>query len=335
MNADKIGIIAFLADKYEMGKIANLGAKWVRLTLQQFVAEWNGPGQYNWAQFDESVNAARALGLEIYASIIGAPKWEAPDITPSPDGWVAIQPKERIPVLQAYVEQLCVRYKDIRFWGIETEVNIPGRAPFRNDGQGFWKMTPEEFATNVILPCAEVIHGHGKKVVAPGITIQRFDKFDDGSSKFDLAVDYFKRIRVITKRAKAIDHYAIHAYGKNVKRVHEGIKDFMEAVSIQNVWVTETGVDELWHWTADDVFESIVTFTMRNTEELQLRHYKYLIPTLLSDPSINKVFLYKSKDDDKGGHKSTAGLLKRYKTQGELKLKAKLAGIYMQGEWNK
>lgn len=51
------------------------GAKWLRFDINWHVIQYSGPASYNWAPFDNVVNAARARGINVLGLITYTPPW--------------------------------------------------------------------------------------------------------------------------------------------------------------------------------------------------------------------------------------------------------------------
>jgi polysaccharide biosynthesis protein PslG len=54
------------------------GAKWVRYDFDWGAVQGNGPNSWNWAVVDRGVNAARARGLNVLATLAYTPAWARP-----------------------------------------------------------------------------------------------------------------------------------------------------------------------------------------------------------------------------------------------------------------
>ena len=104
------------------------GAGWTRIDINWELIQRNGRGTFDWAAFDRVVQAARAHGLSVLATILYTPSWARPAGT---DGTYA--PSD----LSAYAEfaaAAAAHYAPmgVHTWEIWNEPNI-----------GFWKPAPD------------------------------------------------------------------------------------------------------------------------------------------------------------------------------------------------
>ncbi|MCI0443040.1 glycosyl hydrolase, partial [bacterium] len=210
------------------------------------------------------------------------------------------------------VEAIVTRYPEIEYWNVDNETNVAG----------LWIGTPEEYAENVIIPAAKIIHDHGAKIVAPGITIQRFES----PQHYARAKDHMMRILAIARNY--IDVISIHSYGKSAYRVIEQIKSFVKEIGIQHteLWITESGFPETWYWTPED-WEDSIRDLFKTGQQRQLERVKEFLAFIESTPWIKRTYYWRGFDvnPNEASDHSTNGLL-------DWRLTQKLAGKYVKDQ---
>ncbi|MFO0600017.1 MAG: beta-galactosidase [Myxococcaceae bacterium] len=128
-----------------------LGASGVRMDFNwyDFQPEAN---RYEWGYLDAAVQAARANGLSIYASVAYTPQWASTMPTCVPLGSDdATKCGNKLPVQAAWtqaVTQVVTRYRgQVDCWGIWNEPNL----------RTFFDGTLDQFVTTIFIPAANAI----------------------------------------------------------------------------------------------------------------------------------------------------------------------------------
>jgi len=125
------------ADTLDLAK--DLGGAWIRIDLNWDIAE-PAQGQWNWQPFDAVIDAARARGLQVYATLGYTPAWASTGDRRG-DG-----PHNDVPnaaTYRAFVEAAVVRYRDrVGVFGTWNEPNLAD----------FFEGTRDEWIANVYRP---------------------------------------------------------------------------------------------------------------------------------------------------------------------------------------
>jgi hypothetical protein len=110
-------------DTYRAG-----GAGWTRIDINWELIQRNGPNTFDWVAFDRVVQAARARGLSVLATILYTPRWARPAGT---DGTYA--PSD-LSAYSSFAAAAAAHYAPmgVHTWEIWNEPNI-----------GFWKPAPD------------------------------------------------------------------------------------------------------------------------------------------------------------------------------------------------
>ena len=139
------------------------GATWSRLGVQ-----WprHEPERdvYTFEDYDRTVAAARRHGVRLLPVLAQTPEWASG----APAGAAM---RHRYPAAESeldewreYVATVVDRYPDVEYWEIWNEPNID------------WFLRADanhrEYVDRILIPAAEVIHAHGRKVVAPSYTLE-------------------------------------------------------------------------------------------------------------------------------------------------------------------
>lgn len=130
---------AELAAELDRVKAAGLG--WVRIDFIWAAIEPQ-KGRYNWKGYDQIAAAAKARGLQVYATLAYTPAWatDGPEITGvprNPDDWRRI------------CFRAAKRYRGrINSWGMWNEPNLPR----------FWSGTRDQYIDVILKTGADAIH---------------------------------------------------------------------------------------------------------------------------------------------------------------------------------
>jgi beta-xylosidase len=117
------------------------GIGWVRIDFIWAAVE-TLPNRYDWAAYDALAQAARARGIEVYATLAYTPAWATigPEISGVPN-----RPQD----WSEFCGEAAQRYRgSIRYWGVWNEPNLPR----------FWAGTREQYLDIILEPCADAIH---------------------------------------------------------------------------------------------------------------------------------------------------------------------------------
>lgn len=147
----------------EMPWAETLGAAWSRNGISWPNHEPE-PGRYDFAAADSLVQAARRRSVRLMPVLSNVPPWAstAPEGTPNakhhPFG------EEHVDRWRAYVDSVVSRYPDVEYFEVWNEPNID------------WFLATDRnhrlYVERILEPAAEVIHAHGRKVVAPSYTLE-------------------------------------------------------------------------------------------------------------------------------------------------------------------
>ena len=143
---------AELAAQLDRVKAAGLG--WVRIDFIWAAIEPR-KGAYNWHPYDALAAAARARGLQVYATIAYTPAWatDGPELTGvprNPDDWRRI------------CQRAAMRYRGkITYWGLWNEPNL----------NQFWAGSRDQYIDVILKTGADAIHAgnRGAKVGGPDL----------------------------------------------------------------------------------------------------------------------------------------------------------------------
>ncbi|HEX7182120.1 MAG TPA: NBR1-Ig-like domain-containing protein, partial [Thermoanaerobaculia bacterium] len=267
--------LTFLLDR-----IDEAGIGWVRI---DFLWTWiqPAPDVWDWTVYDAIVAAARARGIEIYASLGETPDW-ATSGTPligvpdDPDRWAD------------FCARAARRYRgSIRYWGLWNEPNL----------DHFWAGSRQQYIDVIVRPGADAIHAANPEAQVGGPELAHLTADDS---------DWYDWLRDILRQAgDRFDFVTHHVYDVDGSRdvtdklegstVFGNRPDFWDAVTpsveevLRNVgwskpvWLTETG------WESGRVSEST-----------QAVHYHGLLSDWLTGRPgrdwVDKIFFYEIKD---------------------------------------
>ncbi|HEX3553484.1 MAG TPA: hypothetical protein VIA62_09675 [Thermoanaerobaculia bacterium] len=130
---------AALAAQLDRVRAARIG--WVRIDFI-WAAVQPKPGTWDWRAYDAIANAAKARGLQVYATLAYTPAWatDGPELTGVPrnlDDWAE------------FCFRAARRYKrTIRYWGMWNEPNLPR----------FWSGSRADYVDFILRPGATAIH---------------------------------------------------------------------------------------------------------------------------------------------------------------------------------
>jgi hypothetical protein len=125
----------------ELDRVKAAGIGWVRIDFIWAAIEPK-KGKYNWKGYDQIAAAAKARGLQVYATFAYTPAWatDGPEITGvprNPDDWRRI------------CFRAAKRYRGkINYWGMWNEPNLPR----------FWSGSRDQYIDVILKTGADAIH---------------------------------------------------------------------------------------------------------------------------------------------------------------------------------
>ena len=276
---------AELAAELDRVKAAGLG--WVRIDFIWAAAEPR-KGAYNWRGYDALVAAARARGLEVFATVAYTPAWatDGPEITGvprNPDDW------------RRFCFRAAKRYRGkIRYWGMWNEPNLPQ----------FWAGTRDQYIDVILKTGADAIHSGSPAAQVGGPDLAHLVS---GSS------DWYDWLREsLLEAGGKLDFITHHIYDNDGNRdvtsklaastafggrpsfwqyVNPSVQEVLKSTGWTNkpVWLTETG------WESGRV-----------SDQRQADYYTgFLNDWFTGRPGrdwISKVFFYELKDGPDGSY---------------------------------
>jgi polysaccharide biosynthesis protein PslG len=262
-----------------LDRAAEAGLGWVRI---DFVWAFVEPARdvYDWRIYDEIAAAARARGIEVYATLAYTPAWatSGPELSGVPEAaeW------------RDFCRRAATRYRGkIRHWGVWNEPNL----------DRFWSGSRREYLDVVLLPCADAIHAADPQARVGGpdlahLTSGDADWYDWLRETLDRAGD---RLDFVTHHvydqdgpARATEKLAGSTLFGNRPAFWDAVPpSLFEVLRVAGwtgpVWLTETG----WE-------------SARVGEDRQARFYtEFLEEWLTGRPGrdwIDQVFFYEMKD---------------------------------------
>lgn len=296
-EASPVGVNIHIPQGSELASILDrvqvVGIGWVRIDFIWAVVE-TAPNRYDWAAYDALAAAARARGLEVYATIAYTPAWatagpELSGVPSRPQDW------------SEFCGQAAARYRGaIRYWGVWNEPNLPR----------FWAGTREQYLDIILKPCADAIHAAAPEAKVAGPDLAHLTSGDS---------DWYHWLREVLETAgNRLDIVTHHLYDSDGhsdvtnklggSTLFGGRPAFWNAVppSVEEVlqyagaqdkpfWLTETG------WESADVGEA----RQASYSTGLLEHW------LTGQPGrdwVDKIFFYEMKDPP--GDEFTWGLLR-------------------------
>jgi polysaccharide biosynthesis protein PslG len=278
----------------ELDRVKAAGLGWVRIDFIWAVVEPR-KGAYNWHGYDALAAAARARGLQIYATLAYTPAWatdgpELSGVPRNPDDWRRI------------CQRAAMRYRGkITYWGLWNEPNL----------QQFWAGSRDQYIDVILKTGADAIHAgnRGAKVGGPDLAhlvSGDADWYDwlresllEAGDRLDFITHHIydsSGNRSVTSKLEASTlfggHPALWGY------VPPSVKEVLESTGWTDkpVWLTETG------WESSRVGESG-----------QASYYSGLLSDWFTGRSgrgwLTKVFFYELKDSADPGS-STWGILR-------------------------
>jgi len=224
-----------------LDRVQAAGIGWVRI---DFIWAWVEPSrdQLDWSVYDAIAAAARARGIEIYATLAYTPAWatSGPPMSGVPDDpgqW------------EAFCGAAARRYRgSIRHWGVWNEPNL----------DKFWSGSRDQYVNVLLKPCAAAIHAADPAAQVGGPELAHLTSGDS---------DWYRWLREIILAAKdQLDFVTHHVYDSDGNRdladrldgstvfgnqpslwdaVNPSVKEVLKNAGWwgRPVWLTETGWD--------------------------------------------------------------------------------------------
>lgn len=156
-----LGAVHLGAD--EMQWADSVGAAWSRQGVQWGRHEPD-PGALEFETADSLMAAAHRHGVRVMPVLSYAPEWASTAPAEHPNSKHFPPRSEAVDRWKAYVETVVERYPEVEYFEIWNEPNID------------WFLVTDEnyrvYVERILIPAAEVIHAHGRKVVAPSYTLE-------------------------------------------------------------------------------------------------------------------------------------------------------------------
>jgi hypothetical protein len=269
-----------LAVQFDRVRAAGIG--WVRI---DFVWAWVEPvrGKYDWRIYDAIAAAARARGLQVFATLAYTPPWatDGPAVTGvprNPADW------------SRFCSRAAKRYRrTIRYWGLWNEPNLPR----------FWSGTRQQYIDVILKTGADAIHAGNRSAKAGGPELAHLTAGD---------ADWYDWLRAsLLEAGDRLDFVTHHVYDSDGNRdvtsrleanttfggrpslwdvVAPSVKEVLEStgwLGRKPFWLTETG----WE-------------SARATDDRQAQYYGGLLDDWFTGRKgrdwIAKVFFYELQD---------------------------------------
>ncbi len=147
----------------EMPWADSVGVTWSRQGIQWGRHEPR-PDALDLTPADTLMAAARRHGIRVMPVLSYAPEWASTAPEGHPNATHFPPRADAVDRWTAYVESVVERYPEVEYFEIWNEPNID------------WFLVAEEnhrvYVDRILIPAAEVIHAHGRKVVAPSYTLE-------------------------------------------------------------------------------------------------------------------------------------------------------------------
>jgi hypothetical protein len=212
MNKDQIWINAHLAAGPQMDLIAELGVGGVRLDFNWYDIEPE-QGRYDFSVTEASVQAAKAYGLGIYATLSYAPRW-------ANGGRERNYPARNVlDWLDFVFETVSYFAEDVPLWGLWNEPN----------SEGMFAGSVTHYVDSILIPGGEMVRAAnpGARICGPELAHME---------------DWRRWQETVLRRAgKYIDVVTHHCYErKNGRELYREMESFPSTEG-RPLWVTETG----------------------------------------------------------------------------------------------
>ena len=222
-----------------LDRVQAAGIGWVRI---DFIWAWVEPArdQYDWQVYDAIAAAARARGIEVFATLAYTPPWAGQAVNGVPN-----DPGQWAEFCGAAAQ----RYRTtIRHWGVWNEPNL----------DKFWAGGQQQYIDVILKPCADAIHAANPAAKVGGPDLAHLTSGD--SDWYDWLLE------VIEQAGDKLDFVTHHVYDSDGNRdvgdridgstvfgskpslwdaVNPSVKEVLKEGHWwgRPVWLTETGWD--------------------------------------------------------------------------------------------
>ena len=227
------------------------GVTWARVGTRWHAQE-PSKDEYKFGRYDTLVKSAGEHNVKVLPLIGHTAPWasSAPDSSVEKNRYPPR--KEMIGQWKEYVEKVIERYPNIKYFEVWNESNIDWF--FRVD------TNYKEYVDKILIPAAEVIHEHGRKVVGPSFTTEwAMDSWPPEERPRRHSENVSSNIRDINQWLsykdawKYIDILAVHythgdvspssmPYNDNMMRFYDYVySKWIEPGKLDGIWNTEAG----------------------------------------------------------------------------------------------
>lgn len=220
-----------------LDRVQAAGIGWVRI---DFIWSWVEPArdQYDWRVYDAIAAAAKARGIEVFATLAYTPAWAGAEIVGVPN-----DPGQYAEVCGLAAQ----RYKNsIRHWGVWNEPNL----------DKFWSGSRQQYVDLLLKPCADAIHAANPAAKVGGPDLAHLTSGDS---------DWYDWLReILVDAGDKLDFITHHVYDSDGHRdvgdrldgstvfgdrpslwdvVNPSVEEVLESAGATGkpVWLTETG----------------------------------------------------------------------------------------------
>ncbi len=149
--ATPFGVNAHIPGAAVLDEAEAVGIEWVRMDFRWDLLE---PirGRYDWSLYDPVVDAARARGLRVYATLQATPAWATRG---APGAGVPEDPAD----WDDFCYEVAAHFRGrVSAWGIWNEPNLPG----------FWAGTRQEYIDEILLGGGRAVHAADPAALVAG-----------------------------------------------------------------------------------------------------------------------------------------------------------------------
>ncbi len=149
--ATPFGVNAHIPGPAVLDEISAAGIEWVRMDFRWDLLEPRR-GRFDWSLYDPVVDAARARGLRIYATLQATPTWAT---SGPPGSGVPVDPTD----WSDFCYEVAVHFRGrVDAWGMWNEPNLPG----------FWAGTREQYIQDILVKGGRAVHAADPAALVAG-----------------------------------------------------------------------------------------------------------------------------------------------------------------------